>query len=158
MSRLSGLTIRQHQRLGIEVPVEFIVCDAHAPQVRFSPSSAPAAAHIIRAKAVDVSSGGMGLECRHFLPRMCEGIVRVFHPSAFTSSGDGGSVPQVLLEHPVKVRRVYLIGREPRYAIGLAFVNPQPDIKQRIASLVSMLGQSPQSANGLNAGQGDGHA
>jgi hypothetical protein len=122
--KTSGLTVRQHERAGIRVPVEFVVCNEHAVQVRFSPQSSAPEHHIVAATAVDISHGGLGMESRHFLPRMCEGIVRI-------SSGG-----EVVLEQRAKVRRVYLTGREPRYMIGVAFLNPPGDIEQRIAAIV----------------------
>jgi len=139
MSQTSGLTVRQHEREGIEVPVEFLVCDEHGGQVHFSPASSASGQHAVRGKAVDISAGGMGLECRQFMPRMCEGIIRVFGPDPIGTAADGSPILETAFEHRVKVRRVYLIGRDPLYALGVAFVDPQPEIDQRIAELLSRL-------------------
>jgi hypothetical protein len=79
----------------------------------------------MHAMALDISPGGIGLESRHFVPRMCEGTVRII---------DGG---EVLLEQRAKVRRVYLGGREPRYMIGASFMNAPDDIERRIAAIAS---------------------
>ena len=122
--KTSGLTVRQHERAGIQLPVEFVVAREHATQVRFSPHSNAADHHVIIATAVDVSPGGLGMESRHFLPRMCEGTIRISF---------GG---EVVLEQAAKVRRVYLCGREPKYMIGLSFMSPHADIEQRIAAIV----------------------
>lgn len=120
MNKTSGLTVRQHERAGIQVPVEFLVCNEHGVQVRFSPQSNSPDHHIISATAIDISPGGLGMECRHFLPRMCEGVVRIIN---------GG---EVVLEQRAKVRRVFLTGRDPKYMIGVAFISPPEDIEQRI--------------------------
>lgn len=136
MSQTSGLTVRQHEREGIQVPVEFYICSEHCQQVHFSPQSSASGQHWLRGRAVDISSGGMGLEFRQFIPRMCEGTVRVFAPDPMGIGADGSPLYEAAFEHRVKVRRVYLIGREPLYAMGVAFVDPESDIDQRIADLL----------------------
>ena len=79
----------------------------------------------MQAMALDISPGGIGMESRQFLPRTCEGMVRII---------DGG---ETLLEQRAKVRRVFLNGREPRYMIGVSFINPPDDIERRIAAIAS---------------------
>jgi hypothetical protein len=140
LPKTSGLTVRQHERAGIQVPVEFAVCQEHRQQVRFSPQSAAPDHHIMQATALDISPGGLGLESRHFLPRMCEGLIRIT---------DGN---EILLEQRAKVRRVYLTGREPRYMIGLSFLSPPDDIEQRIATVVARFDMETKGQ------EGDGHA
>ena len=125
MKKTSGLTVRQHERAGIQVPMEFHVCKEHGVQVRFSPQSNSPDHHVISATAVDISPGGVGMECRNFVPRMCEGVIRI------TSGGE------VVLEQRAKVRRIFLIGREPKYQIGLAFINPPDDIERRISEITA---------------------
>jgi c-di-GMP-binding flagellar brake protein YcgR len=123
--KTSGLTVRQHERAGIQVPIEFEVCAEHRQQVRFSPQSTAPDHHVMQAMALDISPGGIGVETRHYLPRMCEGMVRI------TDKGE------VLLEQRAKVRRVFLTGREPRYMIGMSFMNAPPEIERRIATIAS---------------------
>ncbi len=123
MKKTSGLTVRQHERAGIQVPMEFHLCNEHAAQVRLSAQSGAPDHHVLAAVAVDISPGGMGMECRHFLPRMCEGTIRV------TSGG------RTVLEQLAKVRRVYLTGREPKYQIGLSFIDPPEDIERIVRDL-----------------------
>ncbi|MCI0365423.1 MAG: hypothetical protein L0219_16265 [Phycisphaerales bacterium] len=141
MPRKSGLTVRQHEREGIAapVPVEFSICSEHSTQLHFSPRSSAMSAHGIRGRATDISSGGMGLECRQFVPRMSEGTVRILVPDPIAVGPDGSPVLEVGFEHQVKVRRVYLTGREPTYALGLAFVNPAADIDQRVTALLKRI-------------------
>lgn len=150
VSQTSGLTVRQHEREGIQVPVELNLAGPWAAQVRFSPSSNARTAHTIRGEAVDVSSGGMGLRCRHFVPRMCEAALRVFAPGE-----DPGGQGDVIFEQKIKVRRVTLIGREPTYALGVAFVDPTPDLDRRIDELFLRL-QGSSGARLLRTGEAGG--
>lgn len=106
------------------MPVEFVVCAEHGVQVRFSPQSNTPDHHVLAAIAIDISPGGMGIEARNFVPRMCEGVIRI---------NSGG---EIVLEQRAKVRRVFLTGREPRYMIGLAFISPPQDIEQRIMDVI----------------------
>jgi hypothetical protein len=158
VSQTSGLTVRQHARTGIEVPFEFIIADEHRAQVHFSPSSSALDSYTIRGKAVDISSGGMGLECRQFIPRMCEGTVRLFSPKAESSlpASAGSQAADCLFEHRAKVRRVYTIGREPTYALGVAFVNPEPVVDQQINKLLECLPATrPDSEGAARRSAGD---
>jgi c-di-GMP-binding flagellar brake protein YcgR len=132
MSYSSGLTIRQHQREDLELEVEFVVCEEHAEQVRFSPTSTTSDERSIRGVTSDLSTGGMGLICRQYLPRMCEGHVRVFDPTPLGTRSDGSPILDVAFEHEVKVRRVTLLNHEPTYALGVSFVDPEPDLEQRL--------------------------
>lgn len=151
VSQTSGLTVRQHERETVRVAVEFTVGQSIGTQVRFSGSSGAVGSHVIRGEAIDISSGGMGLRTNQFLPRMCEGIVQVFTPSAAPSSAsdvdptENVQPSEVILEQRVKVRRVTMIGREPTYSIGVAFVQPSPALDRQIAELFQRIQDS--SAN-----------
>lgn len=157
MPQTSGLTVRQHEREGIQLPVDFLVRPQHSAQVHFSPGSSAIGPHAIRGTAVDISSGGMGLECRQFVPRMCEGTVRVFAPDPIGIAGDGSPILDLVFEQLVKVRRVYLISREPMYALGMAFVDPGLDIDERIGALLERV-RMIQNAAHAPAGNGADHA
>ena len=135
MAQRSGLTVRQHERSDIELEVDFAIAMEHREQVRFSSMSSAAESHVTRGRAVDISSGGMGLILPHFVPRMCEAMVRVYHPTPVSTAPDGSPVYDVVFEHRVKVRRVRLEDHTPSYAIGLAFVDPEPDIEERVVEL-----------------------
>jgi hypothetical protein len=139
MSQTSGLTVREYEREAFGLNVEFVVCEEHRELVRFSSMSAAPEPHVTCGTAVDISSGGMGIVCRQFVPRMCEGTVRVFDPRPVGTSRDGTPLFDVAFEHRVKVRRVALGSHEPTYAIGLAFVDPEPDIDRRVAKLLVMV-------------------
>jgi hypothetical protein len=135
MAELSGLTVRQHERKAFELAAEFVVADAHRAQVRFSATSAAAEPHVIAARTVDISPGGLGLSVRQFLPRMCEGAVRLFDPKPVGSKHDGTPIFRVAFEHAVKVRRVRMTSHEPSYLLGLSFMDPERDLDERLAAL-----------------------
>ncbi|MBT8486817.1 MAG: PilZ domain-containing protein [Phycisphaerales bacterium] len=136
MSQTSGLTIRQHARESLELRAEFVVSDAHREQVRFSPMSGSTEAHVTRGVASDISAGGMGLICPQFVPRMCEGTVRVYGSEAVSFASDGAPVYDVIFEHTAKVRRVTLETHDPSFAIGMAFIDPAPDVEERVQRLL----------------------
>lgn len=149
MTYISGLTVRQHEREGIEVPVEFTVAQPFATQVRFHGSSGSVGPHVLRGEAIDISSGGMGLRTRQFIPRMCEGTIRVYAPAPAGSSESAGTNPQhgertaaaqeLMFEHSVKVRRVTMTGREPTYSLGVAFISPSPELDKNITALFNRI-------------------
>ena len=135
MSQTTGLTVRQYERESLELPIEFTVCDEHSGQIKFSSSSSAAGKHVIRGTLMDVSPGGMGVQCGQFLPRMSEGTIRVFGQAA-KGTAHNGQTP--VFEHRVKVRRVYLTDRAPKYSLGLAFVDPETGIEQKVSALLAM--------------------
>lgn len=142
-----GLTVREHERQQIEMPVEFIICDEHRPQVRFSTSSSVIDQFGVGGLTVDLSAGGLGFVAKQFLPRHCEGMVRVFEPGLPKCSFDGESTSArehapAYIEHRAKVRRVRMNSRDGQYAIGLAFLNPTPKLEARVSELLSMMHQA----------------
>lgn len=135
MAEISGLTVRQHARKEFDLAIEFVVANRHQEQVRFSPMSTAKDQHAIRGRAIDISTGGMGWVCDHFLPRMCEGTVRVFDPRSVGTRPDGSPIYDVAFEHTCVVRRVTMVDHKPTYSVGVAFVDPQPNISQRVEQL-----------------------
>ena len=138
MSSQSGLRVRQHHRREIELPVEFVVTEEHREQVRFSANSSAIDDHTVRGTSVDISPGGMGFTCNQFVPRMCEGSLRVFDPMPVGTKPDGTPMLEVALEQQVKVRRVQMTSEEPLYFIGVSFADPEsvdPDIGNRMVLL-----------------------
>ena len=132
---MSGLTIRHFERREVELPVEFIISEAHQEQVRFSTEASAIGPHSVAATTIDISFGGLGLRTQQFIPRMCEGRLRVFDPKPVGRRSDGSPMLEVAFEHDVKVRRVSMIGHEPSYFVGVSFVEPGPDLEQRILKL-----------------------
>jgi c-di-GMP-binding flagellar brake protein YcgR len=142
VSQTTGLTVRQYERESLELPIEFTVSDEHSGQVKFSSSSSAAGKHLLRGTLMDVSPGGMGIQCSQFVPRMSEGTIRVY---GHQKAGGGHEAATPVFEHRVKVRRVYLTDRQPKYSLGLAFIDPQAGIEKQVAALLAM-------------GRGRGHA
>ena len=138
MSSQSGLRVRQHHRREIELPVEFIVAEEYRDQVRFGSKSSAINDHSLRGTSVDISPGGMGFSCGQFLPRQCEGLLRVFDPMPIGTRDDGTPMLEVAFEQRVKVRRVQMTSHEPTYFIGVSFADPDnvdPDIGNRMMLL-----------------------
>ena len=138
MSRESGLRVRQHRRREIELPVEFVVTEAHREQVRYSSSSSAVNEYTVRGTSVDISPGGMGFICRQLVPRMCEGSLRVFDPSPVATRPDGTPIHEVAFAQRVKVRRIRMTSSKPTYFIGVSFADPEhvdPDIANRMMLL-----------------------
>mgnify|MGYP003576764153 CR=1 FL=1 len=159
MTQTTGLTVRQFEREHVRLPIELVIAEQHAGQVRFSQSSSAAGRHMIRGLAVDISPGGMGLQCAQFLPRNCEGTVRVYEPTGTEGAVNDLPPTAVLLEHRVKVRRVFLLDREPTYAIGVAFVDLKPGIEKIVASILDRFGSAdpnPIPMKGASKGPGGG--
>ncbi len=154
MSQTSGLTIRQHERREIELPVEFVVAEEHRQQVRFSSSSGADNQETVRGHSVDISVGGLGISSRHYLPRACPGVVRVYDPAATGDGPDDSALLNVAFEHRVKVRRAQMTSPEPTYFIGLSFIDPEPDVAERIASFLHKIG-SPSGGDEDSQGAAD---
>ncbi|MCA9297046.1 MAG: hypothetical protein KC983_11025 [Phycisphaerales bacterium] len=140
MARSTGLTIRQHERAAIELDAEFIVGEAHSAQVRFSSSSSAVNKSTVRGIASDVSPGGMGLLLQQFLPRGCEGTIRIYQKAAATDVD--AAWRDVVFEHQVVVRRVFLDSHKPTYSIGMSFADPGPGLLKQVEALRAMTGAS----------------
>jgi hypothetical protein len=136
MSEMSGLTVRQHERQAIELRIEFVVGEAHNRQVRFSTSSSAQAQTIVAGVAEDISPGGMGLSLSYYLPRGCEGTIRIFSPVPAGTGHDGSPIFEVIFEHRAKVRRVYMTSHTPSYWAGISFIDPEPDLAARVKEVL----------------------
>ncbi len=162
MSPKSGLRVRQHHRREIELPVEFVIAEEHRSQVRFSSSSSAPDPTCVRGTSVDISPGGMGFTCRQFLPRMCEGALRVYDPMPVGTKPDGSPILEVAFEQRVKVRRVQMTSHEPTYFIGVSFADPDavdPDIGNRMMLLKQAADAEAEAQARLPLqGQGGHHA
>jgi hypothetical protein len=124
MSMTQGLQVRRHAREAIELEMEFEIAEPHREQIRFSPNSGALERFITTGLAIDISPGGLGLITRHFVPRMCQGIVRIYRSQ---------KAREVIFEHEVKVRRVSM--HRDGYALGVAFIDPEQGIAERVEEL-----------------------
>ena len=151
MSPQSGLRVRQHHRRELELPIEFVVAEEHRVQVRFGANSSAIDDHSLRGTSVDISPGGMGFMSTQFVPRMCEGNLRVFDPMPVGTKPDGTPILEVAFEQRVKVRRVQMTSHEPMYFIGVSFADPDsvdPDIGNRMMLLKRQATEMSSSSDG----------
>ncbi len=148
MSVKTGLTVRQHERREIELPVEFVVLDEHRSQVCFSATSNAEGQYTLTGHSVDISVGGIGVSGRQYLPRGCRGLIRVYDPNPVGSRPDGSPVLEMAFEHRVKVRRTQLANFDPVYFIGLSFIDAEPDVEQRILSFLHKIDRGSDVAEG----------
>ncbi len=135
MSTSRGLRVRQHERWNIKLSTEFVVSDGHSAQVKFSSSANVIDDKVIQSQTIDISPGGLAFESRQFLPRRCEGTVKVFLPVPVEAKGNGKPVLQLLFERRATVRRVKTIDHQPSYKIGLSFDELDLDIKKELAEI-----------------------
>ena len=133
-----GLTVRQHERENVRFQIEFVIAEGHRDQVRFSGMSSAEDPFATSGYASDVSSGGMGLVCPQFVPRRCEGTVRVFDPTPVGTASDGSPIHEIAFEHAVRVCRVTMESHDPTYGLGVAFTDPEPDLAARVDALMAL--------------------
>ena len=133
VSDLTGLKFRQFQREPVRLGVAFLVAPEHREQVQFSGTSGALEDFATGGTTLDLSAGGLALVCPQFVPRMCEGTIRIFRTTEAPSELQGPD--QAVFEHPVRVRRVSLASHDPTYELGVAFIDPGPDVEDRIAAL-----------------------
>ncbi|MGI9015038.1 MAG: PilZ domain-containing protein [Phycisphaerales bacterium] len=138
MAETGGLTIRQHVRHDLDMRVEFVIDSNHQRQVAFASSAGVVDTHTLAARTLDLSAGGAGLSSQKFLPRGCRGTLRILDPKPVSYRPDGSPVHEVMFEHRVQVRRVYLTGHEPSYFLGLTFLDPEPNLSSRIDDVFKM--------------------
>lgn len=104
------LVVRQHERFTCRISADVRIADSDHQNVRVSRLAAGPGGGV-PATIVDLSRGGLGLDCGLFLPRSCRLRVGVSLPGAETLWVDG------------VVRRSTMISRDPRYYIGLSFTD-----------------------------------
>lgn len=154
MAKQSGLTTRQFERAEVDLDVEFAIASEHHAQVHFSANSSAPGADVVRGRATDISPGGIGVRSPLFVPRMCEGTIRVFGPSA---NGGGVESRRVIFEHAAKIRRVYMDNADKQYALGVAFIQPNDSqhsgssTEQRVHDLLRCIGLDLQESNHTDA-------
>ena len=146
MGQITGLTVRQHERESIELGAEFVIADELRSQIRFTPESSAKGQYVLAGSVRDLSTGGIGLTFDQYLPRMTEGTIRVFSPTAASRAADGTPVYEVIFEHVVKVRRTHMSSHAPTYAVGVSFIDPEPDLEGRIDEVLMLVGRATAEA------------
>ena len=65
------------------------------------------------------------------------------------TGSDGSPIYEVCFEHAVKLRRVTLATHDPTYALGMAFLDPDPTIEERVADVKKLTeGASGEGVDG----------
>ncbi len=90
---------------------EISISPTQSSLVKFA-SAAGAREGWLEADVLDVSSGGLGLVTRLFIPRRALARVRLY-------TNDGGT--ESVLECQVRVQRVIMTDRRPAYLLGTSF-------------------------------------
>lgn len=144
MAHNNGLTVRQHQRASLNLRAEFDIAEGHQEQVCFSSMSSAPRPSMAQGAAVDISPGGVGLVLPQFLPRNCQGEVRIYASDPgmrleeMREASDEAEEP--IFRQPVRVRRISLASHEPAYAVGAAFTAPSPELESGVQHLLDTYG------------------
>lgn len=155
MSKKSGLTTRQFERAEVDLDVEFVIAPEHHAQVHFSANSPAVSADTVRGRTTDISSGGVGITSPIYVPRMCEGTLRIVMPS--TEEQSDSQSQRVMFEHAAKIRRVSMNEPNGQYALGVAFIQQDDSqrngssTKQRVRDLLRSIGIDPEKADRIDA-------
>jgi hypothetical protein len=106
--------VRHHSRYRCAVPATIRVDESCAGRVAIAPAATDAQGRVA-AEVVDRSDGGLGLHLRVFVPLRC--LLRV---SVSAPDGRGGVE---VVELRARVQRVTMMSREPRYYVGVSFID-----------------------------------
>jgi hypothetical protein len=127
-AQTGGLTVRRFERHELSLPVRVTVSTESPVPVRMSRASG--AADGFNASLVDLGQGGLGLESPCFLPRQAVLRVRLI-------PNRDGVLPE--FEAEVRVMRTRMSSKEPRYALGCSFVEPDAALQQSIEDVLAAI-------------------
>lgn len=100
-----------------------------------------AESRLLHGRIADVSTGGIGLMTPHFAPRGTTGWLLLM-PDERADEGE----PTWTFRHRVVVKRVFVIGGNEGYFLGTSFLDPAPDLGERIAGLMPPAHDGGQSS------------
>lgn len=129
-----NLVVRQQERVQCALPVDLRVAPEDASRVGLS-STAGAGGGLVRAKAVDGSLGGMGIETPVFFPKNCRLSVRV----PLVEPGTDAGAEAMVIELMAQVKRVTMLNRTPVYYIGVLFLGKGAEIESVRARLMEFV-------------------
>jgi hypothetical protein len=129
-----NLVVRQQERVQCALPVELRVAPEDVSRVALS-SNAGAGGGLVRAKAVDGSLGGMGIETPVFFPKSCRLTLRIPMVEAGAESG----AEAVVIELAAQVKRVTMLNRTPIYYLGVLFLGKGPEVEAAKARLMEVV-------------------
>lgn len=128
-----GLTVRRFERHELSLPVRITLDHSSGSAVRLSRSSGGSDG--FSATLVDLGQGGLGLESPHYLPRQTVLSVRLLADTL-------KHLPE--FKTTVKVMRSRMSSREPSYALGCSFVDPDAKLQQTVEDVLSAIAASRQ--------------
>ncbi|MFG0331083.1 MAG: hypothetical protein ACF8PN_14425 [Phycisphaerales bacterium] len=138
--------VRRFERRELILDAEFEVMGSSREQVEFTNVvDAMVNPRTVRVTMCDIAEGGVGVQGPVFLPRMTEGVVRVFDPADAEILAAAGASPEPAFSHPVRVRRCDMISRGPTYFIGLSFENPAADLASVLDGFIDRVSESLQA-------------
>lgn len=126
--------VRHHQRQACSVDASLRVSSEHAERVVISASVCDSHGRV-PVKIVDVSDGGMGLHCGLFIPARTIFEVDVEDPCA------PGAVQRLTVQ--LRVQRITMMSREPRYYLGAAYTGAGDlaGLRQRLRAQAAPTGE-----------------
>lgn len=124
----SGLTVRRFERHALSLPLKVTLDEATGGAVRLSRSSGGADG--FNATLVDLGQGGLGIESPRYLPRKTVIRVRLYADAS-------RNLPE--FQTTVRVMRTWMSSRDPSYAIGCSFVDPDPKLQQTVEDVLSAI-------------------
>lgn len=130
----SGLTVRRFERHTLSLPVKVTLDESCAGAVRLSRSSGGADG--FNATLVDLGQGGLRIESPRYLPRHTLLRVRLYADAA-------RELPE--FRTIVRVMRTWMTSREPSYALGCSFVDPDPQLQQTVEDVLSAIAASERN-------------
>lgn len=128
----NDLTLRQHQRVRCAIACPLQIASEHTSLVQLATGSADATG-TFEGTLVDLSRGGAGVRTNVFLPKQTRVIARVPHA--------GGTLVMNL-----KVMRVQMVDKTPRYELGTALADVTPELVQQVGSVIEQVAQSQELA------------
>jgi hypothetical protein len=140
----SDLTLRQHQRVRCAIACPLTIASEHAGAVQLATGTADANGNF-EGTLVDLSRGGAGVRTGVFLPKQTRFIARVPHA--------GGTLVLNL-----KVMRVQMIDKTPRYELGTALTEATPEMVARVGAVIQELAREQElgAVAGVAGGVGRG--
>ncbi|MFZ4574870.1 MAG: PilZ domain-containing protein [Phycisphaerales bacterium] len=129
MSSSPPIIIRQSARYDVVMRAQLSVSPEHAGIVRFSGASGSRDGWI-ECDLIDISTGGVGLITRLFVPRRLVARVRIFTSEESTEPA---------LECGIRVQRVIMTDRRPAYLLGTCFEGVTDSEMQALQTLLARL-------------------
>ncbi len=140
------LAVRRFERHECALSAGIRVSAAHRPYVRHA-KSALSSSGTLAGRIVDWSKGGLGLEVAAFVPVGCELDVEIIDPESLA----GSHITDTLASAKVRVRRVEMIDREPRYYLASSMAQEEDETGELLAML-SKLSQDESKPEGEGNG------